>query len=706
MKKIFSLILITFCFINSAFFKVQAKESMFLPNDLKQYLLNIDPTSQDAELLKAIKLRVEKRAYTLNLTTPDGTTEWWHHAFEYISDASLIYALYPNERLEAWLRANVLHIVRRPMADWAGPRFRGYGGGDMVGALETAHLTWAVSFAYDITPSLFTESEKVEIEDAIRNKGMIPCFRYLDNSNFFHNWNCILFGGLSISAAVLNDAKYLEYAKKYLPVALDHFQNDGSYGESLQYANYAAYGIMIGQESLLRSKTIEKVEMNPYGKFVDWAYYAHLYRKPLSGWPLSNLARSANFGDCASVFRPSGDLLMHIALRAKSDFPKHASLSRWLLNYLYTPANEDIPHDLASFGMINDFGALTVLLSQNASEPIEPSNSDFAVTKAFSGGDAFMRDSWRGKTVIAARIPAEPRHAFAHLHGDVNSFILAFNNERLLVDPGHTCYRNITRGIETSTNSHNTCSFEVQGKDGKNTVLEQRNGKNRMMNEVDGKKTGVAPAVMLGERLLCDSKSGISVIGSDAAALYGYPMKEFKRFIILCGSNAIFVVDKVVSDEPVKITWNWLLNNRDNNLIYDFKRSSYVEAIRKDAGIKITNYAQKKSLDGPVYAIMHDCYQILPAQSTEGVPGSAIMFRYKESDFAKESITVHTMTTDTPAALDSWNSQKIDDLYIIESKARNQRWVLEVKDGSITVKDESNSKTYQVINNKGKWVLK
>lgn len=715
MKYIFRvlfLLIIVFIDSSAAFSQsspMERRGSLFLSETEYRQLKNVNGTSQSAQLIAAMRLRVDQRALTPNLTNRDATTEWWHHASEYLTDAALVYAVYPSDKIGAWLRGNILSIVRRPLADWAGPRFRGYAGGDMIGGLETAHLTWAVGISYDLASDLFTASEKEEIMVALREKGMLPCLRFLQRSDFFHNWNCILFAGLSVAAAVLQDEKCLQYAVDYLPVALDHFQSDGSYGESLQYANYAAYGIMIGQEALFRCKALNQTIVDPYAKIVDWASYAHFYRKPLSRWPISNLSRSANFGDCASVFRPSGDLLVYIASRGKQHLLAQAGMARWLFDTLYSPANENIPHDLASFGMINDFGFLSILLLADAAEPVSPTQVGYSVLKTFSGGDAFMRDSWGGKTIIAARIPAQARHASAHLHGDVNSFILVHNGERLLVDPGHTCYRNSTRALDVTASSHSTCTFEVPSSGtSKAYMLDQTGGINRPMYVKDGKKTGGAPVSIGGKCLLEAHKGNVSVLASDAAELYGAPLQKFNRFIILCGSNALFVVDQIESSQPVYTSWNWLMNNRDGKLDYQFSRPAHISAVRGDAGLKITNYAFKKNLDGPVFALVHDAYQILSGQFSEGTPGTGILMRFKETEAQNSRIVVHTISMDTPGAIDGWQSNQEGESYSLESKDRNELWTLQIaKDDKMILCEKRTGQEYFIVMDKNqKWTLK
>ena len=684
-----------------------ARKSIFLTDIERTRLQNVPSTSPTASLLAAMQARVYKRAQTPGLNDPSASTEWWHHAADYLTDAALIHAVRPSVEADEWLRTAVMDIVHRSVAEWAGPPFRGYGGGEMTGSLETGHLAWGIAIAYDLASDLFTQTEKVEIFTALRDKGLLPCRRYLDQTNGFHNWNCVLFAGYTVSAAVLGDEKALAYAAEWLPVAEDHFQKDGSYGESLQYANYAAYSLMLTHEALIRISPTKPTTFEPYARMVNWASYALFYRKPLSGWPLMDWPRSANFGDAAAIFRPSGDLLIHIAARAQKEMPQQAGLASWLFNTLYFPANEPGPHDLASFGFVNGFGFLSVIMLADAAPAISPKEANLPVTAAFSGGDAFARDSWDGITTLAVRIPSEPRHATAHLHGDINSFILVHNKERLLVDAGHSCYRNITHEVEISSSSHSTCTFEIPGTTGTpSRTINQRGGTRRTLSHEDGKLHGAEPIDIGGKRLITSKVGLVSVIGSDAAQLYGAPLKTFSRFWVLCGSNALFIVDRIESDVPVKTTWNWLLNNRDGLLDYKIERPNKLTALRGDAGVKITSFGEGK-YSVPIYAMVHDAYHPLPAQRGEGKPGSGMLMRWTENTPSASRTVVHTLAIDSHAGVSGWESKRDNNIYILQDTDRNQKWSLHTNDnGSFSIEDTLSGQTYSVNTNaEGVWLL-
>lgn len=583
-----------------------------------------------AQVFDDIRKRALERVSTPGLENQDSTLPWWYFCSEYLTDAAVVHAVDSTPQLDVWLHDVVMDLVGRPIADWNGPPFRGYNGGEMVGMLETAHLTWSVAICLDLAKDLFTPEEVEQIRYALREKGMIPCKRYIDRSPTYHNWNCVLHAGFTVAAAVLGDAAALKQSLEYLPVALDHFQDDGSYGESLQYANYAAYALTLTHETLLRSGMLSKPVQAAYFGLPKWAASAMMYRAQVSGWDKpALLPHSANFGDCTAFFRPSGDVLAHIAARAAGN---EAGLATWVFNESYLPIGSVGVHDMASFGFIPDTGFLTVLLAPSMAGAMSPQQAGVPPTTAFSGGDAFLRDGWDSETVLAFKMPAEPRHAFAHLHGDVNSIILSWAGERFLADPGHACYRNITRPLDTSTASHNTCTFILPSGE----TLGQKPGVDRRLPWGDLVSMG-------GKRLLCEDHGEVSVLASDAADLYGAPIREFTRYAVLCGSQAVFVVDKVRSDVPVKTAWNWLFNNRDNLLDIGSSRQ-VITARRGDAVISLERDGNPARLSGPAYAILHDAYHPLPGQFCEGKPGSGISYRFTETEAAKESVTVHKIT--------------------------------------------------------------
>ncbi|MVM36727.1 hypothetical protein GO730_02030 [Spirosoma sp. HMF3257] len=637
----------------------------------------------------ALHKRVYKRVATKGLLGPDATVAWYYPAAEYLSDAAMLYTLGPEEKLANWLRTVTLDIARTPAYDWVGPAFR-YHSEPLTGHLETAHLCWALSAVYDLARDVFSEPEQAEIRQALTGKGIELCRRWIDKNTHLANWRGILTSGVIVAAAVLGaagdpDETLLDqYVLEWKRCALA-FQPDGSYGESLQYGNYLAFALMIAYESLCR-KYPEKaalLDIGAYGKGIRWIASSLFYAKPLadngsSFWGIEPRARAANFNDSAALFRPSGDLLLHLA--ARSDSEEEKRLARGLFATYYEPVPNQGPHELATFGMNNDWGFLTLPLLTHETKSASPQEADLPLTTSFSNGHAFMRDAWNGRTIVAINGGGDGLYGPGHLHGDLNSFILIHNRERLLVDPGHSCYRNLIHGLESSTQTHNTCTFLIeqetlglQEDKAKTTMLEQKSVLPRrlLVKNVPG------PPVDRGNRrLLVERDEVVSVIGSEVGSAYGIPIQKFTRLWLMAGSNVLFVVDRIEATQPVTTAWNWLVNNRDGQAQVD-SLSTSLTVRRNEAGMKLFHLGQGK-IGHPVYGYVHDAYHVEPNQYGEGKPGSGLLYRFTEAAPAATRTVVHAIALDDSIVLDRWQLQQAENAFTLFNGQK--QWTLIVQD--------------------------
>jgi hypothetical protein len=233
----------------------------------------------------------------------------------------------------------------------------------------------------------------------------------------------------------------------------------------------------------------------------------------------------------------------------------------------------------------------------------------------------------------------------------------------------------------------------------------QHVGKRRTLIHENGKMSAGNPRDDGGRRLITTRLGSVSVIGSDAAQLYGAPLKNFSRFWILCGSNALFIIDRIESEVPVKTTWNWLLNNRDGLLNYQMERPNKLTARRGDAGVKLTSYGDG-NYNVPIYAMVHDAYHPLPAQRGEGKPGSGMLMRWTENTPTASRTVVHTLAVDSQAGVAGWESKGENNLYTLQDKDRNQKWSLQLKDdGSFSIDDAVTGLSYWVANSGDVWSL-
>ena len=656
----------------------------------------------------ALHKRVYERVATKGLLGPDSTVAWYYPAAEYLSDAAMLYALFPEEKLAVWLQTITLDIARTSAYDWAGPAFRDHSE-PLTGHLETAHLCWALSAVYDLARDAFSESEQSEIRQALTEKGIVLCRRWIDKNTHLANWRGILMSGVLVSAAVLGEDQLVDqYVLEWQRCALA-FQPDGSYGESLQYGNYLAFALMLAYESLIRAypEKADLLNVGTYGKGIRWVVSSMFYSKPLADngsgfWGTEPRARAANFNDSAALFRPSGDLLLHLAVRAGTD--EEQQLARGLFATYYEPGERrpgptQGPHELATFGMNNDWGFLTLPLLTHEIKAASPQEAGLPLTTAFSNGHTFMRDAWDGRTIVAINGGGDGLYGPGHLHGDLNSFILVHNRERLLVDPGHSCYRNLIHGLESSTQTHNTCTFLVEAETlglqedkAKSTMLEQKSVLPRrlLVNGVPG------PPVDRGNlRLIVDRDDVVSVVGSEISKACGAPIQHgstgrFSRFWLMAGSHVLFVVDRIEATQPVTTVWNWLVNNRDGQAQVDTKPTRDVGGAasrpcltvrRNDAGMKLF-HTGGGTIGHPVYGYVHDAYHVEPNQYGEGKPGSGLLYRWTEAAPATTRTVVHAIALDDAIALDKWVLTVEGNAFTLSNGPK--KWTLIVQDEAAT----------------------
>ncbi len=654
--------------------------SCFLSEEEKASILKDKDNLILQDFIRSLRVRVFQRVDNDDFLGNKLDNQWWYAAFEYISDAAMLFTLYREEDVGKWLKDIVLTIIRRSEDVWIGPWFRDHNK-PMTGHLETAHLNWAVSVAVDLAPDIFSIVEQEEIKKAIWEKGVIPCQRWIANHHHLANWRGIMLSGIIIPAAVFNEQKTLTTYIPAISQCLEAFQQDGSYAESLQYGNYLAFSLMLTYESLHRIHKVyaERIRIDAYAIGINWVTSSMFYTKPLMGLGIEPRARAANFNDSAAIFRPSGDLLLHIASRCKESLPEQAALAKWLFEEYYEGVSDQKPHNLASFGFVNDWGFLTFPLLQQAAASISPEKAHLPLTSSYSNGNSFIRDSWNAKSIIAIQGGAEPLNGPGHLHGDINSFILVHNKERLLIDPGHSCYRNLIHGLESASQTHNTCTFllgsqiNLQEELAKYKTLEQSNIPERR--KING--GFLTDAIIRGNRQLITKRlEDVSVVGSEAAKLYGEPIQEFSRFWISAGSNVLFVVDRIKATEPIMTTWNWLVNNRDGNASVTYVNAQLLKVLRPQAGL-LMFHGEKSEPRGPIYAYVHDFYHPESGQTGEGKPGSGLLYRWNEKKATEFRIMVHVLCFDEVAQLSSWKIEQEGNIFKVTSN--EQKWSMEIQ---------------------------
>lgn len=655
---------------------------IFLTNAEKEAISDKILRGGNASLIPAffdaLQERVYERVEAQTFLGNKATTIWWHSAAEFLSDAAMSYALKPTPELAHWLNVFTLDIARKPAYEWVGPAFRDHSE-PFTGHLETAHVCWGVSAVYDLAKTAFSDDELIEIKTALQEKGITLCRRWIAKNVHLANWRSILVSGAIVAAVVLDDEKTVSELIPDLELCQNALQNDGSYGESLQYGNYLAIAMTFAYEAILRKYPAVSLPKPVFHTSINWYATSMFYAKPLHGWGDEPRARAANFNDSAAIFRPSGDVLRHIAARSSNAVER--GLATHLFEKYYAEVPAQTPNDLATLGMRNDWGFLTLPLLTLDNQHITPEEAQLPLTTAFSNGNAFIRDDWQGKTIVAINGGGEPLSSLGHLHGDLNSFILVHNEERLLVDPGHSCYRNLIHGLESSSQTHNTCTFLIEKEAlglqedlAKASLLEQKSVFPRRM--IQNGKAG--DKIKRGDkRLICEKNGTLSIYGAEVAKAYGEPIETFARFWILGGSHVLFIVDRIIADRPVTTLWNWVVNNQNRQTKYE-KNGTILTIKRQKSGMKFF-HGGNGAWSFPVHGFLHDAYHPEPNQLGEGSSGDSLLFRFTEKESKAVRTVVHAIALDAPNALDNWSLNINEDSYTLKNV--DEAWTLTLNEG-------------------------
>lgn len=622
---------------------------------------NRNAQTQLGTLYRALKNRTARNTSEPALVQSSDTQQWWHLVWERIRDAASVYAVEPEETLGVWVHDRVMELTALPEDAWVGPWFRPRLDPPR-GALETAHIVNAIADAYDLCPQLFSDEDKNTILDAMRQRGLPMCRRFMQavQRSWQNNWSCVIAGGFATAAVLLNDKEAVEEAVSYYCHCMSFYDADG-YGESLQYGNYASLSLSHMRDVLVRydASLAEQLPLDCIANTVRWAVSSFLYMKPLGGAYGNTLyPRSVNFGDCAAIFRPTADVLLQIA--ALSSDKTTAGLARWLFDTTYAHP-EDGPDELATFGFYNQFSYISLLYLPDAADAITPADAGMELVNIYQTGNVFIRDSWnQTKAVLAAQVGYEQHPVAAHRHADQNTFVLAYDGERYFADPGHCCYRLQTWRDSCSTEHHNTWDFIDQ-------------------NGCRYTQTRLAVDQEPLNRLVSYPQTeGFTVVASDCAAAYGPHFKRCERVFVTALPQLMFIIDRVETDIPMQMTSHFVLNNRDNALRTNIADDRRLVFRRGHGAIKFFTFADEPLKMTQRWGYIHDYYHPLANQPGQGREGSAELYDYT-TEFRTKHILIHPIVMNETHDIIYWHIKNPEpNVYRIYNHDNTHTWTLTI----------------------------
>lgn len=692
--------------------------------ELEFALETADDRRQD--FLIALVERTIRNTNFPGLVQPSDTNEWWHVAWERLSDAAFVCFLADKSdnfhqiieahglthemelvRLREWLRLVVLDIVRKSADEWIGPSFRKRTK-PLLGQLETAHAGIAVATVFDLCPDLFTALESDEIREALMTKPQKLCQEWLDitieRQKIHSNWFMALLNGYGTVSAILGDRAGVEKSVENYSLAAKLYNRD-SYGESLQYWNYATLHLAHLFEVLVRySPSLEsQLDVSCYTRCIPWVVSSFLGMKHLTNWGELAYPHSLNWGDSAAIFRPTADLLLHISRRAKISMPKEAGLASWLFQETYQDPKLG-PDDRATFGFFNNFLFSTLLNWKYAENVITPEQANLPLAKRFENGNVIVRDRWNNpSTVLSVQAGYEPLRACAHRHEDQNSFILSHGGESFFVDPGHCCYRLDIQAQSKSAASHSTWNFITKT----GSILKQNLAQGSLYKDLP----------VLNKFKLLAQEGSMTAINSDAADVYGKyckPIQRAQRTWILCGANSIFLIDRIVSKESIAVQASFLLNNREGELQTQVVTPRHLIFSRGDVAIKFVlvsaisrNYfwhpRSPLYLDGKNpdtgatfsqrHSYVHEFYHPQPNQKGQGAEESGKIYAWT-TPIAREHLLIYAIAMDNIKHIGDWQVKTLNNYKVLlSSPSQKESFQLETKQNGCLIVEESVDKT-------------
>jgi hypothetical protein len=638
------------------------------------------------DLWLRLAARAERHTTRSGVDDPADTIDWWHSVWERLSDVAFAQRMTPTPERAEWLRSQTVAICERPLDDWIGPFFR-QRSNPPAGMLETAHVGLAVATAVGLCPDLFSSAERRSIEAALRKNCQMPTRRALDRrlEAFaagkddpgvapLNNWFMVLLNGFGAVSVLLDDADAIAEAVDRYQVAASLFGPD-SYGESLQYWNYATlhlshlWEVLVAHDSTLAAT----LDHSGYSRCISWVVQSLLYVKPLAGWGPERYPRSLNFGDSAAIFRPTADVALHVANRAADTHPTEAGLARWLFDTTFAdePAH---PVDGDTFGFFNRFRFDSLLLLPGAVGPISPGQANLPLTQGFDCGTSVVRDSWAEPlTILGVQGGHGELSVTSHRHADLNSFILSHRQERFFADPGHCCYRLRAQRESASTTAHSTWTFDADGQ-----ALGQ---------------TSKADRSRIGRTALVARDGDVSVVRSDVADAYGSKVRIAERTWISVLPGVLFVVDRIELAEPMSLSAHFVLNNRDGNLRTHIASDTKLVFRRFAAAMKF--FQLSRSADGQdvsdelqrSWGFMHDVYHPRPNQLGQSREGASEIYTFRGGP-AQRHDAMYGIAMDREAHIRKWHFRAdAAGVFSVDRGAESICRISVDPDGSVTVDD-------------------
>lgn len=639
------------------------------------------------KLYEALKARTYKNTQHPGFVQPTDTQEWWHLCWERASDAAFTWHMEKDEKLGEWIRNVAFWMRDLEDTEWIGPWFRSHAR-PLKGHLETAHVCLAMLEILDLCEGLFTEEEKKSLEDALKVKGMAPALVYCEDiinaHKHINNWFNVLLMGYGACALYFEDQEAIDKTLIFLRDSYSLYNAD-SYGESVQYSNYASLTLSHLNELILRMRPdLEpNVDLYCYGHLMTWYASSFLYMKP---WDDETIyPRTFNFADSAAVFRPTGDVLAQIATRAQKTMPREAALASWLFETTYAHPEQG-PDEMATFGFYNQFRYHAVLMQPDMCPAKSPAKATLCEAMRFENGHVILRDSWENtRAVLAVQAGYDSMNVTSHRHQDHGSFQFVVGKERMIIDGGHCCYRLNAQRYSASSAQHATIDFCPE------TTQKNFTVPMTPYYAVYGQKLATGNFYNREKPLVTNIMNqyvgSTHVLSLDMTAAYGDKATLVRRAFVSALPNAVFIIDQAETTEPLRMRNHFPINNRDNTLdVHRVNDHRYVFR-RGGEGLKVIhceNFVDGESAPSMIqfeWGYCHKYYHPLANQDCQSKEGAAEIYNWIDPKPGKKHLRLVALAAADTVGVRRWHIVKEENGdWHIEDPEKNPVLTVRLKD--------------------------
>lgn len=502
-----------------------------------------------------------------------------------MQDPGLVYFLTGNPELGRIIHDLALKLADMPPDFWLHasrfPQFAEHG----RASLQTGGMLKRLVPGLDLAHDVFTPAERARLEAALREKGILPGFGYLElveSKNYIINWAAVIAGGVYLAARFNGDEAAAAKAAGHLRHFIDHgFEEDGSYGEGPQYYFYPV------------------TEMLAAAAAMPGELRRELFRSGI-------MARSTEYPIYSQVFSRLNGQTIRIQFRDGQQFVSISSLLYAIASLTGSPVMTAWGK---MFGVPVRGGVLHNHLLLQANPPPEGGLDRLPLFRVFDNGEAYIRDGWEPDGLVFAMLSGGGnRTRYSHDRPNRNGVALAAYGEYLLVNPGHSSYRGKTYAEwDWATRGSNCITI-----DGRNQKFPRKIG------------SASEPGRPVAEYVAAQDGKRCSFLVSEARRCYMPKLKTALRAVVYVKDPGYFVIfDRIAGLRPHRFDAYWHFNNLDGGARLESLGNSRWRLTRPAAGLSLWVGSDRPVTTRTAPGILHAFYSYLPGGAGESKPGSA-----------------------------------------------------------------------------------